>query len=188
MEVADERVEERIVELPVPHVMKEIREEIMNFPRERLSECTGSRGWMCRYRRSAFFERTREQLDEVFSWVTKEIADVVRLMPQERIQQRTADEIVVSVAHIVQVGTIIPQERLPERRVEQIGDIFVHRVGEELVEVVQTFSQERIHLCSVKQIVDFPVAHVFERMMKDIVEVARMVPSGMPSTHRGGDG
>ena len=121
------------------------------------------------------FERTREQLDEVFSWVTKEIVGVVRLMPQERIQQRTADEIVVSVAHIVQVGTIIPQERLLERRVEQIGDIFVHRVGEELVEVVQTFSQERIHRCSEKQIVDFPVAHVFECMMKDIFCVAGVV-------------
>ena len=148
MEVADERVEERIVELPVLHVMKEIREEIMNFPQERLSEYTGSRRWMCRYRRSAFLSAQGSSLMRSFrsAWVMKEIVDVVRLMPQERIQQRTADEIVVPVAqiqeHIVPVGTVIPQERFYERRVEQIGDIFVHQIVGEIVRWCTTFLSE----------------------------------------------
>ena len=73
-------------------------------------------------------------------------------MPQQKIQQRTADEIVVPEAqiqeHIVQVGKVIPQERSSERIVEQIGDIFVHQIVGEIVPVVHSGGHSPLHLWS----------------------------------------
>ena len=45
---------------------------------------------------------------------------------------------------IVQVGKVIPQERISERIVEEIGSILVPQCVEGIVEVVQTFPQERL--------------------------------------------
>ena len=134
------------------------------------------------------FERTREQLDEVFSWVTKEIVGVVRLMPQERIQQRPADEIVVPEAqiqeHIVQVGKVIPQERFDE----QIGDIFVHQIVGEIVPVVRTFPQECIHRCTCGADCRLSRGARLRAHHEGHHWCSGGGPSGVPSTHRGGDG
>ena len=77
--------------------------------------------------------------------------------------------------HIVQVGKVIPQERSSERILEQIGDIFLHQVVEESVPCELSL-RSAFTVALALQIVDFPVVHVFERIMKGIVGVAEVVP------------
>ena len=110
--------------------------------------------WCCGHSPGVHLRCTRELgVDEPVSF------------PQEGIQQRTAEEIVVPVAHFqeqtVQVVKVTPPEGPAERMVE---------IVEEILKVVQTFLQER------------PL--VFERIMKESSGVARSVPQECGSTHR----
>ena len=78
--------------------------------------------------------------DAPVSRVMKEVVGVKLLLPQEDIQQRTAEEI---QEQIVQDGKAIPQERLSVRMVEEMGDTLPHRIAEEIVGVVQTCTVEK---------------------------------------------
>ena len=78
--------------------------------------------------------------------VTEEIAEVVRLFPQERVQQRT---------------------------VEQIGHVPVPQVVEEIVEVVQIIPQERVSKRIIDRIFVVPV--VMQRQVPTIQTVQKTV-------------
>ena len=78
------------------------------------------------------------------SCVTKavdEIIEVVRLTPEERVQQRTVEQIhhvpvPQVVGEIVEVVQIIPQERMSKRIIDRIADVPV--VMQRQVPIIQT--------------------------------------------------
>ena len=72
----------------------------------------------------------------------KEIDEVVRLISQERAEQRTTEQVENMTVpqiqeQIVRGVKVIPQELSPERIVEQIAIIHVPQVLEEVVDIVQ---------------------------------------------------
>ena len=85
--------------------------------------------------------------------IMEEIAEVVRLVPQERVHQRTAERIVhVPVPQVVEekagVVQIIPQDRISKCIVDRIVDVLV--VMQRQVPTIQT----------VQKTVEFPQALV----------------------------
>ena len=73
--------------------------------------------------------------------IVDEIIEVVRLIPQERVQQRAREQIVhVSVPPVVEeiagVVQIIPQERISKRIIDRIVDVPV--VTQRQVPTIQT--------------------------------------------------
>ena len=74
---------------------------------------------------------------------------------------------------IVEVVRLIPQKRVQQRTVEQTVDVSVPHVVEEMVEVVQTIHQEGISERIIDRIVDVPV--VMQRQVPAIQTVLKTV-------------
>ena len=72
---------------------------------------------------------------------------------------------------IVEVVRLIPQERVQQPTVEQIVDFSGPQVVEEIVEVVQIIHQERISERIIDRIVDVPV--VMQRQVPTIQKVQK---------------
>ena len=80
--------------------------------------------------------------------------------------QKVADE-------IIEVVRLTPQERVQQRTVEQIVHVSVPRVVEEIAGVVQIILQERISKRITDRIVDVPV--VMQRQVPTIQTVQKTV-------------
>ena len=113
------RIWQQTVEV-LPRVVEEILEGITDNLLERLSAHIGEH-----------FD------DEPASRVIKEIFEVVRLFPQEGIQQCTAEE------NVVQVSNVMSHKSQSERIMEHTLPL---EVVEVIVKVVHTFLQERLHV------------------------------------------
>ena len=61
---------------------------------------------------------------------------------------------------------LLPQERLPERTCEQIGIVPVPQVVEQVIGVPKTSSQDRMLQGTVEQILDVPVPEMVEQLVK----------------------
>ena len=98
----------------------------------------------------------------------KEIVEVVRLIPRECIQQRTAEKIVVPVAknqeQIVQCGKDNPRGRPCERVVEQIMACPFPRVVED-VEVAERIIKRSF------QVARLNPQECFQRTVEEMVDV-----------------
>ena len=66
--------------------------------------------------------------------VTEETVEVVQIIPQERVQNRT-------VVQIIEVVHCIPMERIPERVIEQIVDMREPQVMEMFVQIPKIAQQ-----------------------------------------------
>ena len=77
------------------------------------------------------------------------------------------------MAEIIEVVRLIPQERVQQHTVEQIVDVPVPQVVEEIAEVVQIIHQERISERIIDRIVDVPV--VMQRQEPTIQTVQKTV-------------
>ena len=66
--------------------------------------------------------------------VTEEIVQVVQIIPQERVQNRTAEQ-------IVEVVRSTPMERIPERVVEQIVDMQEAQMMEKIIKILEITQQ-----------------------------------------------
>ena len=67
-------------------------------------------------------------IDVLVPQVVEEILETIRIIPQERVQQRTVEQVIdvrvpQVVEQVVEVVKIIPQERIQQRTVEQIQEI-----------------------------------------------------------------
>ena len=83
-------------------------------------------------------------------------------------------EYVPNVVHeIIEVVRLIPQERVQQRTVEQIVHIPVPQVVEEIAEVVQIIPQERVSKRIIDRIVNVPV--VTQRQVPTIQTVQKTV-------------
>ena len=69
----------------------------------------------------------------------------------------TIEHVPQVMAEIVEVVRLIPQERVHQRTVEQIVHVPAPQVAEEIAEVVQMIPQERISKRIIDRIVDVPV-------------------------------
>ena len=113
-------------------------------------------------------------LDSLAQRVTQleRVVDGLQHVPQERVQNRTPEQIVdVSVPllteTIVEVAPSSPQERVQNRTPEQIVDVPVPLFMEAIVEVVPSSPKERVQNCTPEQTLDVPVP----QLMEAIVEV-----------------
>ena len=74
------------------------------------------------------------------------VQEVVRLVPQERVPQRTVEH--VPVPHIleetVEVVRLVPQERVQQRIDEQMVELLIPRIVEVNVDVVRLVPQQRV--------------------------------------------
>merc|ERR1712032_363258 len=68
------------------------------------------------------------------------------------------------VEEIVEIAKIISQERVQQRTVEQVVDVPVPQVVEEIVEIAKIIPQERVQQRTVEQVVDVPVPQVVEEI------------------------
>ena len=107
----------------------------------------------------------------------EEIVEVIRLVPQERIQERIEEEIIdVSdpqmTEDIVEVVKRIPEERAQNCAVEHIVDVPVPQIRKEIGEEIQCIVQERTSDRVVEQIVDVPVPEIGDQ----IVEIVKGIP------------
>ena len=96
--------------------------------------------------------------------------DVLVLETQEQIVAVVKGQDVMK--EIVEVGRLIPQECV-QRAVEEIVDI--------LVGVMKGIPQERVPKRIAEQIVDLRALQI----MKETTKIARSIPPGVRSTHRG---
>ena len=98
--------------------------------------------------------------------IVEEIIALAGLIPQERFQQQQkVDFLVPEVLEEILEITDVSQERIFQR----IGEQTVEQiVGEDIVEVVQSFLPERLQHCIVGQIVDILVPHDVEHIGKQI--------------------
>ena len=94
-----------------------------------------------------------------------QVQEIPELQTVERIEeivqtvQRPVEQI---VEQRVEVPKIIPQERVQQRTVEQIVDVPVPQVVEEIVEVAKIIPQERVQQRTVEQVIDVPVPQIQE--------------------------
>ena len=72
---------------------------------------------------------------------------------------------------ILEVVRLIPQERFQQRTVEQIVNVTVSQVVEEIAGVVQIILQERVSKRIIDQIVDVPV--VMQRQVPTLQTVQK---------------
>ena len=87
--------------------------------------------------------------------------------------QVTIEYVPKVVDEIIEVVRLIPQERVQKRTVEQIVHVPVPQVVEEIAEVVQIIHQERISKRVIDRIVDVPV--VTQRQVPTIQTVQKTV-------------
>ena len=130
----------------------------------------------------------------------EEIMEVVQLMPEERIQERTVEKTIDDFVPCMKEEIIeVVRQILQECFVEET-DVLVSRVMEKIIEVVKHMPQERVHgdtvqdvkrppqeqvqSCTAELIVDAPVPHVEEilevvkrqRVQSNTVEAAKFNP------------
>ena len=91
------------------------------------------------------------------------------LLPQERIPERTCEQIVdvhvrQVVEQVLEVPEISSQDREVHDTVEQILDVPVPEMVEQLVEVPETVSRDGVQQRTVEQIVDAPVMQAVEEL------------------------
>ena len=98
--------------------------------------------------------------------------DLRRLRPDGKTQV-TIEYVPQVMAEIVEVVRVIPQERVQQRTVEQIVDVPVPQVVEEIVEVVQIIPQGRLSVRINDRIVSVPV--VMQRLVPIIQTVQKTV-------------
>ena len=91
--------------------------------------------------------------------------------------QVTIEYVPQAVDEVVEVVRLIPQESVQQRTVEQIVRVSVPQVGEEISEVVQITPQDRISERIIDRIVDVPVV-VMQRQVPIIQTVQKTV--GVP--------
>ena len=97
------------------------------------------------------------------------VAERDMLLPQERIPERTCEQVVdVHVRQVVEQGLEVPeissQDREVHGTVEQILDVPVPEKVEQLVEVPETVSRDGVQQRTVEQIVDAPVMQAVEEL------------------------
>ena len=121
----------------------------------------------------------------------KEIVEVVKFFPAERISERTIEQVVdasvpqileedVEVVKVDSTAHLVPQDRISERICEQIVDATIPQAvdvpvppfQEGIVELIKPFPAERIPERTVEHIVDIPVPQI----QKQTVEVAKTTP------------
>ena len=117
--------------------------------------------------REQVLELTVEKSDVTVPRVMEEIPEVLKLIPQERVQNNTVERIVdlpVSQIQEKMVGLIhlILQERISERIRAEIGS----RIQEELLEVIQLIRKTRISERIVEEFMDAPVPQIQERLVE----------------------
>ena len=92
----------------------------------------------------------------------EEIIEVVKLIPQDKVENRTVEHIVAAFVpqiheDLVDVIRFIPQERISDLVVEQIVDIPDPKIREPSVEVANIIHQEYLQQHTGEQIADVPV-------------------------------
>ena len=81
----------------------------------------------------------------------------------ECVVSQTVDVSVERQDHDVEVVKVIPQERIAERSKKQIVDVPVSGIMEAILQVIQLVRQERIQERIVEVIIDVPVPEVVEK-------------------------
>merc|ERR1712032_294706 len=85
----------------------------------------------------------------------EEVVQVAKIIPQERVQQRTVEQVVD-----------VPVPQVVEEIVEQVVDVPVPQTVEEVVQVPQVQVQEKIVQRAVEQVVQVPLPQVVEKVIE----------------------
>ena len=105
-----------------------------------------------------------------------EIVEVLQLVPQPRVQQRTdvliSDVPMSQFQEILEVVPHFSRERISERIMREIVDVEVPQIQEDTVEVIQPTLQERFSERIVEQIINVPVPQIQEQS----VDVVNYIP------------
>ena len=84
------------------------------------------------------------------------------------IQRQTTQE--------AKVPKIVSQNRIPQRTAEQVMDIPVPEVAEEVIEMFNVFSQDRVQQRRVEQITETPAVSIVEEIMERTIEETINIP------------
>ena len=83
---------------------------------------------------------------------------------QRSLQERISDHVVEQIAGAAKV---MPDERLQQRTVEQVLEVAVRQIMEEIAEVVKLGLQERVRQHVADHVADVPARQVTEKTVKD---------------------
>ena len=125
------RIGEQTFDVPIPQIRKEIGERIQLILQGWISDCL-----------------TEQIVDAPVRQIREQIVEVLRVMPQERVQQRTqAKDPAVQVAQkSVDVANVVPHERVLSHTRQQIVDMPVvvqHQAPMIQDVLIQVFEDER---------------------------------------------
>ena len=91
-------------------------------------------------------KRTSKMVVPVMEEIVAVVQEVVRLVPQERVPQRTVEHVPVPriLEETVEVVRLVPQERVQQRIDEQMVELLIPRIVEVNVDVVRLVPQQRV--------------------------------------------
>ena len=97
--------------------------------------------------------------------------DVAKVIPKERLQKRTKEQIVEvpvpqSQEELAEVSSLTPQEHTSGRMVE---------LRKEIGDVIKRISQERNSECIVKEIIDSPIPHIRDSRAEVVTVIPKRV-------------